>query len=108
MRAHHDLGGRPADAIDRSERELEPWEKRVDALQRLLSAPERAIISVDELRRAIEGLGASEYDRLSYYERWIAAIANLLLEKGVLKTDELGRKLDELRSRSVPGAGATL
>ena len=99
-RAHHDLGGRPAGAIDRTERDLEPWEKRVDAILRLLSDPERRVIGIDEHRRAVEGLGADQYDRLSYYERWITAIANLLLEKGVLTTDELGRKLDEVRVRS--------
>ena len=101
MRAHHDLGGRPAEgAIDRTERELEPWEKRVDAILQLLSAPERAIVRIDEHRRAVEGLGSQEYDQLSYYERWIRAIANLLLEKGVLTSDELGRKLDEVRARA--------
>jgi hypothetical protein len=100
MRAHHDLGGRAAGPIDRSEHELEPWEKRVDAMQRLLADPRRSIISVDELRRAIEGLGAEQYDRLNYYERWIAAMANLLIEKGVLTIDELGRKLDDVRARA--------
>ena len=99
MRAHHDLGGRAAGPIDRTERELEPWEKRVDAIVRLLSDPARRVISVDELRRAIEGLGADEYDRLAYYERWITGVTNLLIEKGVLTTDELGRKLDEVRAR---------
>ena len=100
MRAHHDLGGRAAGPIDRSEHELEPWEKRVDAMQRLLADPKRSIISVDELRRAIEGLGAEQYDRLNYYERWITAMANLLIEKGVLTVDELGRKLDDVRARA--------
>jgi hypothetical protein len=104
MRAYHDLGGRSAGPIDRTEREPEPWEKRVDALMQLLSAPERRLIRVDELRRAIEGLGTEEYDRLAYYERWMTAIANLLIEKGVLTIDELGRKLDEVRART--GAGA--
>jgi hypothetical protein len=99
MRAHHDLGGRPAGPIDCSERTLEPWEKRVDAMVRLLSDPGRTVIRVDELRRAIEGLGASEYERLDYYGRWIAAVANLLIEKGVLTTQELGRRLEEVRSR---------
>jgi hypothetical protein len=106
MRAYHDLGGRPAGPIDRTERTLEPWEKRVDALVQLLSAPERGIIRVDELRRAIEGLGTEEYDRLSYYERWMTAVAKLLLEKGVLTTDELGRKLDAVRASSRTAAGA--
>jgi len=100
MRAHHDLGGQPAGPIDRTERELEPWEKRVDALFQLISAPERGIVRVDELRRSIESLGADEYDRLTYYERWMTAIASLLLEKGVLTTEELGRKLDEVRART--------
>lgn len=99
MRAYHDLGGRPAGPIDRTERALEPWEKRVDAMMQLLSARDRTIIRVDELRRAIEGLGTEEYDRLTYYERWITAIANLLLEKGILTTEELGRKLEEVRAR---------
>jgi hypothetical protein len=99
MRAHHDLGGQPAGAIDRTERALEPWEKRVDALVRLLSAPERGVFRVDEHRRAIENLGASEYQELTYYERWIAAVSNLLIEKGVISIEELGRKLEELRLR---------
>lgn len=98
MRAYHDLGGQAAGPIDRAERTLDPWEKRVDAIVQLLSAREK-VISVDELRRAIEGLGSEEYDRLSYYERWIAAVTNLLLEKGVFTTDELGRKLSEVRQR---------
>jgi hypothetical protein len=105
MRAYHDLGGRPAGAIDRTERTLEPWEKRVDAIVSLLSARERAIVRVDELRRAIEGLGAAEYDRLNYYERWMTAATNLLLEKGVITTDELARKLDAVCARA-QAAGA--
>lgn len=100
MRAHHDLGGLPGGPIDRTERVLEPWEKRVDAMVRLLGSSGRGIIKVDELRRTIEGFGAEEYDRMTYYERWILAVSNLLLEKGVLTTEELGRKLDEVRSRS--------
>jgi hypothetical protein len=99
VRAHHDLGGRPAGPIDRTERDPEPWEKRVDAILRLLTDPGRRVIGLDEHRRAVEGLGSAEYDRLSYYERWITAIANLLLEKGVVTTEELGRKLDEVRAR---------
>ncbi len=99
-RAHHDLGGRTAGPIDRTEREPEPWEKRVDAILRLLSEPGRAVVTVDEHRRAVEGLGAEAYDRLTYYERWITAITNLLLEKGVITTEELGRKLDEVRARN--------
>jgi hypothetical protein len=100
MRGCHDLGGLPAGPIDRAEHECDPWEKRVDAILRLLADEERKLIRVDELRRAIEGLGADAYDKLGYYERWIAAIAGLLLEKGVLTADELGRKMAEVRARA--------
>jgi hypothetical protein len=106
MPSYHDLGGRAAGAIDRAEREVEPWEKRVDAVLQLLSAPERGIIAVDELRRAIEGFGSAEYDRLAYYERWIKAIAQLLIEKGIFTTDELGRRLDVVRARSAAEAAS--
>ena len=97
MHSHHDLGGQPADKIDRSEHVLAPWEKRVHALMLLLN--DRDLVNVHELRRGIEALGAQEYDRLSYYERWITSLTNNLLQKGVFTTDQLGRKLAEIEKR---------
>jgi hypothetical protein len=88
MRRHHDMGGLSAGAIDRAEHELALWEKKVDATLRLLLA--KRIMTLDELRRGVEELGPGVYDELSYFERWIAAIANVLLEKGVLHVQELG------------------
>lgn len=99
MRQHHDMGGLPAGPVDRSEHAYAPWEIRTHALLLLLAEPGRQIMNVDELRRGIEGLGAAEYDRLGYYERWIASIAANLIEKGVLTVDELGRKLAEVEAR---------
>ena len=97
MRSHHDMGGLPAGAIDRDEHAKEAWEKRVDALARLLSA--KKLRRVDEARRAIEALPPDAYDRMSYYERWMAATAQLLLERGVLTSDDLGRKMAEVKAR---------
>jgi hypothetical protein len=99
MRRHHDMGGEPAGPVERSEHDYAAWEKRVDAILRLLVSPERRVINVDELRRGIEGLGPGAYDELSYYQRWIASITENLLEKGVLTVDELGRKLAEVETR---------
>jgi len=99
MRSHHDMGGLPAGPVEPSEHKYEPWEKRVHALLTLLAQPSRSILRVDELRRGVEALGKEEYDRLSYYERWIVSITNNLLQKGVLSTDELGRKLAEIEAR---------
>src|SRR5437868_3987241 len=99
MRAYHDVGGLPAGPIDRCDHDRALWEKRVHALLVLLANPAREVLSVDELRRGIESLGSAEYARLSYYERWIASITNVLLEKGILTADELGRKLAEVEAR---------
>jgi hypothetical protein len=99
MRAHHDMGGLPAGPLDLSEHSYAPWEKRTHAMLLLLAEPGRGVMTVDELRRGIESLGADEYDRLSYYERWIASIADAMLQKGVFTVDELGRKLAEIETR---------
>ncbi len=99
MQRHHDMGGLPAGPIDLSEHDYAPWEKRVDAIMRLLIAPERKIMSVDELRRHIEDLGPGAYDEMTYYQRWMASICNNLLDKGVIGVDELGRKMAEVEAR---------
>lgn len=93
------MGGLNAGPVDRAEHDYAPWEKRVDAIVRLLIHPSHSVVQIDELRRAIEDLGPGAYDELSYYERWIASIANLLLEKGVLNPDELGRKMADVEAR---------
>jgi hypothetical protein len=99
MRGHHDLGGEPAGPVERTERDPVFWEKRVDAIFRLLTSPKCKVMTVDELRRGVEGLGPGAYDELSYYQRWIASITENLLEKGVLSVDELGRRLAEVEAR---------
>ena len=97
MRRHHDMGGLPAGPIERHEHDYAPWEKKVDAILRLLAA--KGIITVDELRRGVEEIGPGAYDELTYYERWITSISNLLLEKGVLGVSELGEAMEAARQR---------
>ena len=99
MRRHHDMGGLDAGPVDLAEHGHGLWEKRVDAIMRLLSAPERRLVSVDERRRAVEDLGPVLYDKLGYYERWITAITQVLLEKGVIGVDELGRRMESVKAR---------
>ena len=90
----HDRGGWPgAGPINQAEHELSMWEKRADALMNLLRG--KRLLRTDELRRAIESLAPDEYERLSYYERWIAAIKSLLIEKGILTAEEIDRKIKE-------------
>jgi len=100
MRSHHDMGGLPAGPVERSGHDYAFWEKRVDALMVLLAAPERQLLRVDELRRNIEALGPDAYDSMSYYERWMASISAVLIQRGVITIDELGRKMEEVGARA--------
>jgi Nitrile hydratase beta subunit len=92
-RAVHDRGGWPTEApIDRSEHELADWEVLVDALAGVLGR--RGVMNVDELRRGIESMPPDEYERASYYERWLFSIETNLTEKGVLAPGELDRRIE--------------
>ena len=87
-RGIHDIGGLPAGEVVPAEHDYALWEKRVDAMMVLLSR--KNLLTVDELRRNIESLGADAYDKMSYYERWIYAITQTLIQRGVISVDELG------------------
>jgi hypothetical protein len=104
MRRHHDMGGEPGGPIERQEHDLAPWEKRVDAVLRLLLA--KGVLTLDELRRGIEDLGPGAYDELSYFERWISSIGNLLVEKGVLHVQELGQTIEAVQQRHAEAGGS--
>lgn len=97
MRSHHDMGGLEAGPVEATEHDYAPWEKRVDALMMLLSA--RGHLKVDELRRNVEALGPDAYDRMSYYERWISSITATLIQRGVLSSDEIGRRMAEIEAQ---------
>jgi hypothetical protein len=92
QRVHDRSGALGSGPIDRSEHEYKLWEKRTDALLRCLW--ERGILNVDEHRRAIESLESGEYETLSYYERWLAGLERVLIEKGILTRAEIDGKID--------------
>lgn len=94
-RAAHDVGGLDFGPIDRSEHDLALWEKRTDAMLILL-ATRKSAFKIDAMRRVIEGYGEQEYDSTTYYQKWIRAIRNLLLEQEVITEAELDRRLAEV------------
>jgi len=104
-RLPNDNGGRPAGPIHRVDHELEPWEKRCHALADVLDF--NKIINTEEKRRGVESLGKELIGALSYYERWAAAFANILFQKGVLTPAQLARKMDEVEARWSGEAGST-
>lgn len=73
------------------------WEKRVDALMVLCSG--KGHFTVDGLRRALEDMGEDAFEKHSYYERWIAAINQNLVEAGIYTLEELGMRMDEIARR---------
>jgi nitrile hydratase len=82
-RAVHDRGSwATAEPIDRAEHVLADWEVLMDAIVGALGA--RGVMNVDELRRGIESMPPEEYERASYYERWLFSVESILEEKGVL------------------------
>jgi nitrile hydratase len=93
-RGHHDIGGLPgAGAIDRTEHQLSDWEILADAVNRSLGS--KGIRRTDEERRAREDMDPEVYRKASYYERWIAGVEIILIEKGILTKAEIDGKLTQ-------------
>jgi hypothetical protein len=98
MRHVHDRGGWPdAGPVERAEHDYSMWEKRTDAMLRVLSR-DKHLIRVDELRRAIESIPPRDYETMTYYERWITAIETLILEKGLLTREEIDRRAETIEA----------
>ena len=97
-RMHHDMGGQPAGPVSTSEHEIEPWEKRIEAILRCMQLREKPVVTIDELRRAIEEMPPNLYDTLSYYERWIFSLTTVLVEKGVLSRAEIDQRMAALKA----------
>lgn len=100
------MGGAAAGDLCRDEHDFALWEKRVDALMILSSA--KGHFTVDGLRRALEDMGEPAFETMTYYERWIAAINQNLVESGVYSLEELGTKMEEVKARGATYGEASL
>ena len=96
------MGGLPAQKVEPTEHDHEEWERRVDALMVLcvgLSGKKR-LMTVDELRKNIESLPPETYDRIAYYEKWVTSLTHTLIQRGVITTAELAKKMEEVSRRA--------
>jgi len=94
----HDRGGWPTDEmIDQSDHVWTDWEYRTHAVVGALRL--RKLMNTDELRRGIEAIPSEIYEGYSYYERWSTSLETILTEKGVLTTEEIDAKVQELDGR---------
>ena len=102
IRGHHDMGGLAAGEVEPTEHDYEEWERRVDAIMMLCVGitGKKRLMTVDELRKNIEALPPETYDRTAYYEKWITSITQTLIQRGVITTAELARKMGEVSRRA--------
>lgn len=92
QRGVHDRGGRPTDTrIDRTEHELADWEILMDAIENALE--DRGVMNTDQMRRGIESMPPDEYERASYYERWLFSTETNLIEQGILAPGEIDHRV---------------
>ncbi len=87
----HDMGGRFGDGPVQPQADApvfeQDWHGR--ALAVTLAAGALGQWNIDVSRHARERLSPKDYARFSYYEKWMSALADLLVETGVLTQEEL-------------------
>ena len=92
MNGVHDMGGMHGmGAIRHEENEPvfhAPWEGRVYAMDRALSAFHKW--SIDAWRFHIETISPADYLRMSYYEKWLTAMEQRVVQYGFVTAEELG------------------
>jgi nitrile hydratase subunit beta len=90
----HDLGGMHGfGPVEREANEPpfhEPWEAAVYAIMR--ASLSTGQYNLDEFRHGVERMDPAHYLRSGYYEHWLDGIARVLVEKGVVASDELAAR----------------
>ena len=107
-RGAHDLGGFPnhllahgLDArISREDLPNAPYEERADAMLLLLSNAGKGLLNIHAMRRASEQFTHEDYLKLSYYDRWLKAMAALCIETGVFSDQEWQAKQQQVLSQN--------
>ena len=89
MNGVHDMGGMHGLGPVAPERD-EPvfhhdWERRVHAL--VIASPTRG--NIDAGRHQRELIPGADYLRMTYYEKWFAALCEMLVKSGAVSADEL-------------------
>lgn len=92
----HDVGGMHGFGrvpVDDDARFHADWERLVFAIDHIEGA--QGISNIDEKRHAIERMEPAAYLSASYFERWLAALETLLVEKDVVSEDALAAAVRE-------------
>ena len=92
----HDVGGEEAGPIDTEDHGMTHWEKHANALR--MTAVAKKFGTLDELRRATEGLGARYYE-IGYFQRQTESLAIILAEKDLVADDALKARMEDIAAR---------
>jgi len=95
----NDIGGLSAGPICQDEHPSTLHEKRVDALLRLLTGPKLEAFTVDAMRRAIESNTEEDYRNFAYYDKWVRAVRDLVIEQNILTKAEIEARVELLREK---------
>lgn len=92
MTRPHDMGGRFGDGPVQPEPQgvaefAADWHPRALAL--VLAAGGLGQWNIDTSRHARETIAPKDYARFSYYEKWLAGLADMLVHKGIVTVEEL-------------------
>lgn len=90
--AMHDLGGHHHHVhahIERvhDDRLEDEFSRKVDALRLVMA--ELRLMTTDEFRRHIEQMKPEDYHGLNYYERWLRSIALILVDRGIMRPEDI-------------------
>ena len=100
MRKAQDRGGWPTDEpIDKSGHPIKDWQRRLLALQGVLYRRGSTRTNRYMRRRAQAGVSPEQYESMGYIERQVVTLETLMVDKGVLTTEEIDRKAAELQQR---------
>jgi nitrile hydratase len=99
MNGVHDLGGRDGfGAVERTDAEQafhERWEAAVFTMANVVLAA-RIAKNVDHFRHAIERIDPVSYLSDTYYGRWLGGVETLLVEAGVVASEDLNTRTAEM------------
>ena len=87
----------PMEEFPDEDHDFSLWEKRFDTLMIIGSA--KGFFTVDGLRRVLEDMGEDVFETMTYYERWVMAVNQNLIEGGAYTTADLAAKMAKVAAR---------
>jgi hypothetical protein len=96
-----DIGGLPAGEVPRQEVPQLFWEKQMIAMFNVLW--DKGVFNLDEFRRTVEGMTPEAYEKSTFYGRRLDAMTDLLVEKDIVRREELAARTEEILCKGSRG-----